>query len=264
MLRSGGSRKERDEALAAHLRVGEQVEHALLALDGADRARVLGPVDLALVVGRGGDVAELGRAAGADVGGQVGAGAVEQGEVLGGVHGDRGERLARLVDVAADLEQVAHDDRDAEAVADVAAPAEGERDGEAGVVDPVEQAPQAVAHPEHPAAGPLGQVHEPLEARDRVVVVAHEHGLVAGPGALRAADDEARRPVEREQPRGHLVAAGEPDEPLVGRHELRHVAGERAPAGLEVGPVGAAVLEVPGPVGRPHRVEARLPLRRPA
>ena len=46
-----------DEALAAQLRVGEQVEHALLALDGADRARVLGPVVLALVVGRRGVVA---------------------------------------------------------------------------------------------------------------------------------------------------------------------------------------------------------------
>ena len=161
----------------------------------------------------------------------------------------------------ADLEQVAHDDRDAEAVADVAAAAERERDGEARVVDPVEQAPQAVAHPEHPAAAPLGQVDDALEARDRVVVVAHEHRRVARPRALRAADDEARRPVEREQPRGQLVAAGELDEPLVGRDELGHVAGERAPAGVEVGPVGAAVLEVPRPVGRPHRVEARLPLR---
>ena len=62
--------ERRDEALARQLRVGEQVEHALLALDGADRARVLGPLDLALVVGRGRDVAELGRAARPDVGGQ--------------------------------------------------------------------------------------------------------------------------------------------------------------------------------------------------
>ena len=89
--------------------------------------------------------------------------------------GDRRERLARLRDVGADLEQVAHDERDAEAVADVAATAERERDGEARVVDPVEQAPQAVAHPEHAAAAPLGQVDDALEARDRVVVVAHEH-----------------------------------------------------------------------------------------
>ena len=48
-----------DEALALHLRVGEQVEHAALALDGADRAGVLRPLDLALVVGRGRDLVEL-------------------------------------------------------------------------------------------------------------------------------------------------------------------------------------------------------------
>src|SRR5215211_5182587 len=42
-----------DEALARQLRLVEQREHAALALDGADRLRVLRPLDLALVVGRG-------------------------------------------------------------------------------------------------------------------------------------------------------------------------------------------------------------------
>src|SRR3954451_14889746 len=55
--------KRLDEALARQLGIVEQLEHALLALDGADRARVLRPLDLALVVGGGGHGAELGRAA---------------------------------------------------------------------------------------------------------------------------------------------------------------------------------------------------------
>ena len=112
VLRSGGSRNASTKRSRVSCRIVEQLEHALLALDGADRLRVLGPLDLALVVGRRRDLAELGRAAGPDVGGQVRARAVEQREVLRRVDRDPRERLARLGDVVADLEQVAHDERD--------------------------------------------------------------------------------------------------------------------------------------------------------
>ena len=94
-------------------------------------ARVLGPLHLALVVGGRGDRVELGRPARADVGGEEVARAVEQREVLRRVHRDPLERGARLGDRVAGLQQVAHDERDREAVADVAAPAERERDRQA-------------------------------------------------------------------------------------------------------------------------------------
>ena len=219
------------EPLAVELRVAEQVEHALLALLAADRLRVLRPLDLALVVGGGGEVDEPGGTARADVGGHVGAGAVEQREVLRRVHRDPRQRLARRRHVVAGLEHVADDQRDREPVADVRAPAEGERDRQPAVVHPVEQPPQAVAHPDHAPLAPLRQAHDALEPVGRVVVVAHEQRLAARPRALRAADDEPGRAPERQQPGGEVAAPGEVDEPIVGRHQLRHVVGERAAAG---------------------------------
>src|SRR5688572_24707592 len=51
----------------------EPLEHAALALLAADRLRVLGPLDLALVVGGGRRVDEPRLAARAEVGGDVGA-----------------------------------------------------------------------------------------------------------------------------------------------------------------------------------------------
>jgi hypothetical protein len=171
------------------------------------------------------------------------------------------QRRARLGDGVAGLQHVTDDERDREAVADVAAAAERERDRQPGVVDAVEQPPQAVAHPDHAAVAPLGQVDDPLEPVDRVVVVAHQHRpALARPRALRAADHESRRAVQRQQPRGQGVAAGEVDQPLVHRHQLGHVVGQRALAGREVRALGAAVLQVPRAVRRPHRLEPRAPL----
>ena len=250
-----------DEALARHRVVVEQRQHAALALDRPDRRRVLRPLDLALVVRRGRERAELRRPARADVRGQVLAGAVQQRQVLRRVHRDPVERRARLRDRVAGLEHVADHQRDREAVADVAAAAERQRDREAGVVDPVEQAPEAVAHADHAPPAPARQVDDPLQPLRGIVVVAHQRRAAgARPSALRAADDEARRAVEREQPGSQLVAPGKLDEPLVDRHELRHVALERAPAGRQAGPLGAVALEVPGAVRRPHRLEAAAPL----
>ena len=123
--------ERRDEPLAVDLRVREQAEHAALALLAADRPRVLRPLDLALVVGGRRDRVELGRAVRPDVGGQELARAIQQREVLRRVDRDPRERRARLGDRVAGLEHVAHDERDREPVADVAAAAERQRDGEA-------------------------------------------------------------------------------------------------------------------------------------
>ena len=77
------------EAVAVLL---QQLEHAALALLAADRLGVLRPLDLALVVGGGRRVDEPRLAAGADVGGDVGAGPVEQREVLRRMDGDARQR----------------------------------------------------------------------------------------------------------------------------------------------------------------------------
>src|SRR5688500_13426242 len=60
----------------------EQRQHAALSLLAADRSRVLGPLDLALVVGGGRRVDEPRLPPGADVDRRVRARAVEQREVL--------------------------------------------------------------------------------------------------------------------------------------------------------------------------------------
>ena len=100
-----------------------------------------------------------------------------------------------------------------------------------------------------------------LEPVGRVVVVADQQRLAARPGALRAADDEARRAVEREQARREVTAAGKLDDLLVDGHQLGHVLLERPPAGRVAGARGVALLEVPRLVGRPHGLEPLAPGR---
>ena len=187
--------------------------------------------------------------------------AIEDREVLRRVHRDAGERRLRLGHRRARLQHVAHDDRDAEAVADVAPPAEGERDREAVGVDAVEQPPEAVAHADHAPARPRGRGDHALQPRGRVVVVADEHRRVAAAGTLRAADDEPRRTVEGEHPRGQLVAVRQLHQAVVRRDQLGHVALQRAAAGLEARAGRLALLQVPRPVRGPHGAQPRLPLR---
>src|SRR5262249_46815724 len=64
---------------------------------------------------------------------------VQEREVVRRVDGEARERVDRLRDGVARLEQVAHDDRDPEPRAARRAPAEGQRDREARVVDAVQQ-----------------------------------------------------------------------------------------------------------------------------
>ena len=171
------------------------------------------------------------------------------------------ERLARLLHRLARLEQVADDQRDAEAVSDLAPAAEGQRGREAGVVHAVEQAPEAVAHADHAPAGPGRRADDALRAGRRIVVVAHEDRIrVAAPRSLRAAHHKAGRPVEREKAGRQLVAAGELDEALVGGDQLGHVPAQHPAAGREIRASRLALLQVPAAVGRPHRVEGGLPL----
>ena len=80
---------------------------------------------------------------GPDVRGDVGAGPVEQREVLRSVDRDASEHfLAGRADVVARLEHVADYERDREAVAHVGAAAEGQRHGEPTVVPSRRAGPQ--------------------------------------------------------------------------------------------------------------------------
>ena len=128
-LVGGAVQRRLEERVLEPLTVlAEQREHAALALDALDRLGVLRPLDLALVVGRGRRVDEPRLAAGADVDRDEGAGPVQERQVLRRVDRDARQRLARLRDVVAGLQQVPDHERDREAVADVGPPAEGQRD----------------------------------------------------------------------------------------------------------------------------------------
>ena len=99
-----------------------------------------------------------------------------------------------------------------------------ERDGEAGVVHAVEQAPQAVAHADHAVPAPCRRL-----ARRPRSAPARSRSCAPAPGRpamrrLRAARQVRRRVVQRQHPRGHVAAAGQVDQPLVDADQLRHVA----------------------------------------
>ena len=117
---------------------------------------------------------------------------IDEGHVVCGLHRDPLQRRDTLRDRRARLEQVADDDRDAEAAPGAAPTAEGERHREPAVVDAVEQPPQLVGHADHPRAGESGLQHDGVEQVGVVVVVAHQRRL-PGQRGLRAPAQQRRR-----------------------------------------------------------------------
>jgi hypothetical protein len=212
-----------------------------------------------LVVGRHRHGEDLGVTVGAEPDGGEVARPIEHRDVLRGVDRDPREHPAGLRDGLTDLEHVAHHQGDAEAVADRRTPAEGERGRQPGVVDPVEQPPQAVAHPDHPAPLPLGAEDHTLEPGRRVVVVAHEQRAAARPHRLRAAGEVRGGIPHREHAGRQVAAAGQLDQPVVRAEQLRHVLAELAPAHGVAGEVRLAGMQKPFAIRRPALLEQALP-----
>ena len=154
MLWSGGLRKASTKRSARHLGRRQQLEHALLALERPDRVGVLGPVRPRAGGWWPRGRAEVGLTIGAQAAGDEVARLVEQGHVLGARTGTRARTSRASATVSHTSSRCGTRAGSPKPSPDRAAAAEGERRGEAGVVDAVEQPPEAVAHPDHPPAGP--------------------------------------------------------------------------------------------------------------
>src|SRR5439155_2213363 len=116
----------------------------------------------------------------ADVTGRVG-----HGEGVGEMVREPAQRRASLLRRLAGLEQVADDEWDAEAAADDLAATEGERHREAGVADPVQKTPGAVARADHGSRP--GRVEDrPFEPLRGIVVIPREDRAAGAKHSLRA------------------------------------------------------------------------------
>ena len=146
-------------------------------------------------------------------------------------------------------------------VPDEPAATERERHRQPVLVQPVEQAPQAVARADDPAACPGGRPDDPVEPGRDVVVVSDEDRRSAPPDTLRAGAKVRRRVDHRQRPGRNVAPAGQLDEALVGRDELGHVVPQQ-PARFEVAGAGRlTVLQVPVAMGRPALGEGGRPER---
>ena len=238
----------------------QRTNDRLLALDRAGRAGLLRPLDDALMVRGRREVAEDRFTVGREVRREDPPGAVDQREVVAERERQARERRPGLIDRRARLQHVPGHDRDPETIAQDLPATEGQGDGQPGVVHPIQEAPQAIAHADHAAVQQVRRPDDALEPRWRVVVVAGEQGPpVACPRALRARGEVGRGPVERQHPRREITAAGQLDHPLVRRHELRHVRAEHPGARRVRRARLLALAEEPLPVVRPSLLEDGTP-----
>ena len=169
------------------------------------------------------------------------------------------ERRARLLGRLARLEEIADDERDAEARADDLPASEGERDGKTGVVEAVEEPPAAVSRTDH-GANPPRVEDRALEPLGRVVVVPREHGRgPTRPDGLRAPREVRRRRPHREEACLEITATGERAHALVGGHELGHVLLQCAERVRVRRPRRLSLLEEPRPVAGPVRPKEIAP-----
>ncbi len=146
-----------------------------------------------LMVGRDGRSGEHRVAGRVEEHGEVVAGQVGHGDVVGHVHGQPGQRETRLRGGVAHLEDIAEDERDPETGPRRGPPAERQGHGQARVVHPVGQPPQAVARPDHLPPGERAAGHHALEQLGRIVIVADQRPVRAQMDRLRTAGDV--RPV---------------------------------------------------------------------
>src|SRR5690348_10980476 len=235
----------------------EQFLQPFLPLDRPDGRGVRRPLHFPLEVGGHRPAGGAGRAVRGQVHRGPAAAAVEHGDVVRHVHRDPAQRLHRFVRGRAGLEHVPDHQRDPEALAGLRPSAEGQRDGQPGVVDPVQQAPQAVEHAEYPAAAPGRPGHHGVEQPVVPVVVPDQGGAAGQDGCLGAAGQERRRVPQRQRGLGTGILAEHGAEPLPGGHELGHVLLEPGP-GLGRGRPVAWSAVPPAPEERPGRVEVPL------
>ena len=177
---------------------------------------------------------------------------VQRGDVVGHVDGDTAQYPHGLLGGLARLQHVADHQRDAEALADLRPAAEGERDGQASVVDPVEQPPQAVEHAKHPPAGVRRPGHHRVEEPEIPVVVADQGGTAGQHRRLRAAGQERRRVPQCQRGGGLGDVAEQGGQPLPCRNEFRQVLLKPHP-GLLCRRPGVRAVEPPPPERRPGR-----------
>ena len=229
---------------------------------GAGKGGTVGRSTPALVVGRDGPGHQRHAAAGEQLHARRPAGRIGQHHVVGHVRRDPPQHRKRRLHVVAGLQHVAQDRRDAEALPGLGPPAISQRQAEPRIVDPVREAPEEFDHPHHRAARPFGAQQQPLVQLRRQVVVPHQpHVAFVRDRGDGAAAEVGRRAPGRQKARGAVRAAREPDEAVVGRHQLRHVPHQRgATIGARRPGVAAARNEPafvggpgPGPAGGPFR-----------
>jgi hypothetical protein len=168
------------------------------------------------------------------------------------VDGQPAQRSHRLFGGPASFQHVADHERDPEPLADLGPAAEGERDGQAGFVDPVQQAPQAVGHAEHPRTGERRPGHHRVEQPVIPVVVADQGRAARQDRRLRASGQEGRRVPQCEHGGRLGVLAEQARQPPPDRDEFGHVLVEPCP-GLPGGGPGARAVPPPLPERRPGR-----------
>ena len=173
------------------------------------------------------------------------------------------QHLQRLRGSLAGLQDIAQHDDDAEPLAAAQPAAESERDAEAVIVDPVQHAPQTIAH-RHGANTAKLRVQQGRVAQfRRIIVVANQRRPLARPYRLGAAADEGGRIPQAQEPRDQIAAArilaDAPDQllgqPLPRRHQLRHVC-LQLPRAFGIGrPRAIALAQIPTQIIGPARLE---------
>ena len=249
-----------DESLRRRALADEALERPL-ALDALRRARVLVPLDLV----PGGSsrrprasARRRGRARGTRCRRRR---RVDDRQRVREVVRQPAQRRPRLLRRLARLEQVADDERHAEAAAHDLAPAERERDGETGVVEPVEQPPGAVAGADHGPHPARCGGSSPRAARAR------SRSSARGSGRRRchtACEQPARYDGGAHIPRKRASRSPPPASAqtlLVRGDELRHVLLQRPQRGRVGRARRLALVQEPRPVAGPVALEERRPAR---
>jgi hypothetical protein len=109
-------------------------------------------------------------------------GTIHRGDVVGHVDRYPVQHPHGLVGGPADFQHVADHQRDAEPLANLRSAPERQRDREPGVIDSVQQPPQAVEHAQNPAAaGVRSPGHDPVEQAVIPVVVAYQRRAAPAP-----------------------------------------------------------------------------------
>ena len=184
--------------------------------------------------------------------------AVDDREVVGHVAGDPAQGGDRVAGALAGLQQVAHDERHAEALAADPAAAERQRDGEPRRVDAVGRTCDGLHGRDHRAAGPGAAQHLGLaQARVEVVVADQDRAVPVDEDGLGAMDQIGGRIPEGEEAGRDLVPAGQLDLTPPDGQQLGHMPPQLL---LRVRHAAlAALAQIPGAPARATPPERLLP-----